>query len=105
MNQRGHLLQLRNFGYAADVAGNGAEALAALYSRRRYAFVLMDAQMPVMDGLEATRQIRQAGDPGRSLGFETRVRIVAMTANAMSGDREACRRLRRRHGRLPRQAE
>ena len=88
VNQKVTLLQLRNFGYAADVAGNGAEALAAL-RRRRYALVLMDAQMPEMDGLEATRQIRQAETLGE-LGFETRVRIVAMTANAMSGDREAC---------------
>ncbi len=88
VNQKVTLLQLRNFGHAADVAGNGAEALAAL-RRRRYALVLMDAQMPEMDGLEATRRIRQAEALGER-GFETRVRIVAMTANAMSGDREAC---------------
>jgi two-component system, sensor histidine kinase and response regulator len=88
VNQKVTLLQLRNLGHAADVAGNGLAALMAL-RRRRYALVLMDAQMPEMDGLEATRQIRQAealGEPG----FEHRVRIVAMTANAMSGDREAC---------------
>ena len=88
VNQKVTLLQLRNLGHAADVAGNGAEALAAM-RRRRYVLVLMDAQMPEMDGLEATRQIRQAealGEPG----FESRVSIVAMTANAMSGDREAC---------------
>jgi signal transduction histidine kinase/chemotaxis response regulator CheB len=88
VNQKVTLLQLRNLGHAADVAGNGAEALAAL-RRHRYRLVLMDAQMPEVDGLEATRQIRRAeaiGEPG----FETRIRIVAMTANAMSGDREAC---------------
>ena len=88
VNQKVTLLQLRNLGYAADVAGNGLEALAAL-RRRRYALVLMDAQMPDMDGLEATRQIRRAEAIGEA-GFESRVSIVAMTANAMSGDREAC---------------
>jgi two-component system, sensor histidine kinase and response regulator len=88
VNQKVTLLQLRNLGYAADVAGNGLEALAAM-RRRRYVLVLMDAQMPEMDGLEATRQIRQAETLGEP-GFETRVSIVAMTANAMSGDREAC---------------
>jgi two-component system sensor histidine kinase/response regulator len=88
VNQKVTLLQLRNLGHTADVAGNGVEALAAL-RRRRYALVLMDAQMPEMDGLEATRQIRRAEALGEA-GFETAVRIVAMTANAMSGDREAC---------------
>jgi len=88
VNQKVTLLQLRNLGHAADVAGNGVEALAAL-RRRRYALVLMDAQMPEMDGLEATRQIRQAEALGEA-GFESRISIVAMTANAMSGDREAC---------------
>jgi len=88
VNQKVTLLQLRSFGYAADVAGNGLEALAAL-RRRRYALVLMDAQMPEMDGLEATRCIREAEAAGEP-GFESRIRIVAMTANAMSGDREAC---------------
>jgi two-component system, sensor histidine kinase and response regulator len=88
VNQKVTLLQLRNLGHAADVAGNGLEALAAL-RRRRYALVLMDAQMPEMDGLEATRQIRRAEAIGEA-GFESRVSIVAMTANAMSGDREAC---------------
>jgi two-component system sensor histidine kinase/response regulator len=88
VNQKVTTLLLRSLGYAADVAANGIEVLAAL-RRHRYALVLMDAQMPEMDGLEATRRIRQdeeaaAAGPGR------RIKIVAMTANAMAGDREAC---------------
>jgi two-component system sensor histidine kinase/response regulator len=88
VNQKVTLLQLRNLGYTADIAVNGREAVAAL-RRRSYALVLMDAQMPVMDGIEATRAIRAAqaaGDPA----FPAALRIIAMTANAMSGDREAC---------------
>ncbi|HEX3729234.1 MAG TPA: response regulator, partial [Opitutaceae bacterium] len=88
VNQKVTLLQLRSFGYGADVAGNGREALEAL-RRRRYALVLMDAQMPEMDGLEATRRIRQAQVAGEP-GFVPPLTIIAMTANAMSGDREAC---------------
>ncbi|HTQ30054.1 MAG TPA: response regulator [Opitutaceae bacterium] len=88
VNQKVALLQLRNLGYAADVAANGHEVLSAL-RRHRYALVLMDEQMPEMDGIEATRSIRRAqaaGDPH----FPANLRIVAMTANAMAGDREAC---------------
>jgi CheY-like chemotaxis protein len=70
-------------GYTADVAGNGLEAIAAL-DRQRYDVILMDVQMPELDGLEATRRIRAGGGAGRE------VRIVAMTANALAGDREAC---------------
>ncbi|HVW22022.1 MAG TPA: response regulator [Opitutaceae bacterium] len=88
VNQKVTLLQLRSFGYGADVAGNGREALEAL-RRKRYALVLMDAQMPEMDGLEATRRIRQAQAAGEA-GFVPPLSIIAMTANAMSGDREAC---------------
>jgi CheY-like chemotaxis protein len=88
VNQKVTLLQLRNLGYTADVVADGSEAITAL-RRRPYALVLMDAQMPTIDGMEATRRIRaaeRAGEPG----FGRRVPIVAMTANAMSGDREAC---------------
>lgn len=88
VNQKVTLLQLRSLGYSADVAGNGFGVLAA-FQRKRYDLVLMDAQMPGMDGLEATRQIRAAQAAGDPL-FAHDVRIVAMTANAMSGDREAC---------------
>ncbi|HEY1111672.1 MAG TPA: response regulator, partial [Opitutaceae bacterium] len=88
VNQKVTLLQLRNLGYAADIAVNGREALEAL-RRREYSLILMDAQMPEMDGLEATRRIRAAQAAGEP-GFPPNLRIVAMTANAMSGDREMC---------------
>ncbi len=88
VNQKVTLLQLRGLGYHCDVVANGREAIEAL-RRRRYALVLMDAQMPELDGLEATRRIRQA-EAERQPGFTERLSIVAMTANAMSGDREAC---------------
>src|SRR5262249_27002444 len=70
--------------YRADVASNGLEALAAL-KRQPYDLVLMDVQMPEMDGLEAARQIQKL------FPEEARPRIVALTANAMKEDREACR--------------
>jgi CheY-like chemotaxis protein len=88
VNQKVTLLQLRNLGYAADVAANGREAIEAL-RRKPYALVLMDQQMPVMDGLEATRWIRSAQASGEP-AFARAIRIVAMTANVMSGDRAAC---------------
>ena len=65
------------------MAANGQDALTAL-ERERYDLVFMDVQMPVMDGLEATRQIRQRWPA------ERQPRIVAMTANALQSDREAC---------------
>ena len=67
----------------ADVAGNGVECLEAL-DRQPYDLIFMDMQMPEMDGLEATRRIR-AGENGEGGPY-----IIAMTANAMQGDREAC---------------
>jgi signal transduction histidine kinase/PleD family two-component response regulator len=88
VNQKVTRLILRNLGYSAEIVADGREALAAL-RRRRFALVLMDAQMPLMDGIEATRLIRQAQRDG-DLGENAAVRIVAMTANAMAGDREAC---------------
>jgi CheY-like chemotaxis protein len=73
---------LQHLGYGADVAANGLEVLAAL-ERQPYDVVLMDIQMPEMDGLAAARHIVAGRAPGG------RPRIVAMTANAMPGDREA----------------
>jgi signal transduction histidine kinase/ligand-binding sensor domain-containing protein/DNA-binding response OmpR family regulator len=83
INQRVTLLMLERLGYRADVAGNGFEVLDAL-RRQTYDLILMDVQMPGMDGLEATRRIR-AHWPD-----DEQPRIVAMTANALRGDREAC---------------
>jgi signal transduction histidine kinase/DNA-binding NarL/FixJ family response regulator len=88
VNQKVTLLQLRNLGYTADVVANGRDALHALRAKS-YALVLMDAQMPEMDGIEATRRIR-AAEKSAEPGFAARIPIVAMTANAMSGDREMC---------------
>ena len=80
VNQRVAVGILNRLGYEVDVAGNGLEAVA-LAAERPYDVILMDVQMPEMDGLEATRAIRDAGHQAR---------IVAMTANAMSEDRDAC---------------
>jgi PAS domain S-box-containing protein len=83
MNQKVALRLLEQLGYRADVASNGREAIEAL-ERQPYDVVLMDVQMPELDGLDATRQIRERWpDQGRP-------HIVAMTANALPEDREAC---------------
>jgi signal transduction histidine kinase/DNA-binding response OmpR family regulator len=83
VNQKLALRLLSQMGYRADVAANGLEALESV-KRQPYDVVLMDVQMPEMDGLEATRRIRSEGSP------HGRPRVIAMTANAMQGDREAC---------------
>ncbi len=83
VNQKVAVRILERLGYEADVAANGLEALAAL-EVRPYDVVLMDVQMPEMDGLEATRQIRAEPPRGRW------PYIVAMTAHTMAGDRERC---------------
>lgn len=88
VNQKVTLLQLRNLGYAADLVCNGREALAAV-QQKSYALVFMDAQMPDIDGVEATRRIREAQAAGNP-AFPSNLTIVAMTANAMTGDREIC---------------
>jgi CheY-like chemotaxis protein len=82
VNQRVAILMLQRLGYRADVAANGREALEAV-ERQRYDLVLMDVQMPEMDGLQAAREIR-------SRLQQRRPRIVAMTANASTSDREEC---------------
>ncbi len=84
VNQKVALLMLSKLGYRGDVAANGQEALAAV-QRQTYDVVLMDVQMPEMDGLEASRRIGERW-PDRS----QRPWIIALTANAMQGDRERC---------------
>jgi CheY-like chemotaxis protein len=83
VNQKVAQRLLERLGYRADVAADGREAVEAL-RRQAYDLVLMDVQMPEMDGLEATRLILDEWPP------ERRPRIVAMTANVMKEDREAC---------------
>ena len=82
VNQRLALLMLQRMGYRADVAGNGIEALAALH-RQPYDVVLMDVQMPEMDGFTAAQRIHQQWGQDRPY-------IIAVTANAMQGAREEC---------------
>ncbi|MCB0166810.1 MAG: response regulator [Anaerolineae bacterium] len=82
-NQKLALRILERLGYRADVAANGLEALEAL-ERQPYDVILMDMQMPEMDGLAATRQIRSHWPDNQG------PHIIAMTANAMQGDRELC---------------
>jgi two-component system, sensor histidine kinase and response regulator len=83
VNQKLALLMLQRLGYRADVVGNGLEVLQAL-ERQPYDVVLLDVQMPEMDGLEAASRVCQGWQPS------ARPRLIAMTANAMQGDRERC---------------
>ena len=83
INQTVIRAQLEMLGYTADIVANGAEAVEAL-SHTMYDLILMDCEMPVMDGYQATRHIREAGNP--------HLPIVALTASAMPGDRERCLR-------------
>jgi CheY-like chemotaxis protein len=80
-NQLVLLAQLEKLGYQARAVANGIEAVEAV-RREAYDIILMDCQMPLMDGFEATRQIRRSGRP--------HVPIIAVTAHAMVGDRERC---------------
>jgi CheY-like chemotaxis protein len=81
INQKVALRMLERLGYSADVAANGLEAIQAM-TLRPYDLILMDIQMPEMDGIEATQRIRASWPPN------DQPRIVAMTANALAGDRE-----------------
>jgi signal transduction histidine kinase/ActR/RegA family two-component response regulator len=83
VNQKVALRFLERLGYRAEAVGNGLEVISALEGHP-YDLVLMDLQMPEMDGLEATRRIRQV------LPAERQPKIIALTANAMQGDRDIC---------------
>jgi len=83
VNQRLALTLLRRFGWTASLACNGFDAIAAL-EREDFGLVLMDVQMPVMDGFMATREIR------RRFPAECQPAIIAFTANTLPGDREQC---------------
>jgi CheY-like chemotaxis protein len=82
VNQKLALRILEQMGYRADVASNGLEAVESI-ERQTYDVILMDVQMPEMDGLDATRSIRKLNEVKQP-------RIIAMTANALEGDRELC---------------
>ena len=83
VNQKVIKVLLKKLGCEVDVAENGREALDRI-AEKRYDLVFMDCQMQVMDGYEATRRIRASERDGEHLT------VVAMTANAMEGDRERC---------------
>jgi len=84
LNRKLTMSQLEKLGYVADSVGNGKEAVEAV-TRESYDVILMDSQMPVMDGYEATMEIRR-----RDSKDGRKRRIIAMTANALEGDREKC---------------
>ena len=86
INQKVAIHILQRMGYRADVAANGLEVLAAL-SQQTYDLIFMDMQMPEMDGLETTKKIYENWHSGK---LANKPSIVAMTANAMQGDREVC---------------
>jgi CheY-like chemotaxis protein len=83
VNQKVSVALLRRMGYDPDVAANGLEALAAVH-RQTYDVVLMDVQMPEMDGLEASRRIVE------EFGAGTRPRLIALTANVFKSDQDEC---------------
>lgn len=88
VNQKLTLKFLEQMGYRADVVSNGIEAIQSI-ERQNYDVVLMDVQMPEMDGLEATRRIRGLTGFGNPLDLRQPY-IIGLTANAMQGDRETC---------------
>ena len=90
VNQKIAVSLLKKLGCTADVVANGQEVVEQL-SQIKYDLVLMDCQMPEMDGYEATRAIRKREqDSSRSCRWKAPMHVIAMTANAMQGDREKC---------------
>ena len=90
INQKVAARILQTIDYQPDLAGNGREALDAL-DKKPYDLIFMDVMMPEMDGLEATRTIRERQrDPAAHPNYQSRIVIIAMTAQAMQGDREKC---------------
>ncbi len=90
INQKVALRLLQQMGYRADIASNGLEVLQAL-EQQPYDIIFMDVQMPELDGLETSRRIRQRQqEPAPHPHFRQGLAIIAMTANAMQGDREKC---------------
>jgi two-component system, sensor histidine kinase and response regulator len=88
VNQRVALKQLKKLGFSADCVSNGNEVLSAL-QRVPYDIIIMDCQMPEMDGYEVTRRIRQSSSDSY-IHLRSAPYIIALTANAMHGDREHC---------------
>ncbi|TYQ25225.1 GAF domain-containing protein [Pseudanabaena sp. UWO311] len=88
VNQKVAINQLQSLGYQADVAANGQEALD-LYSQIHYDLILMDCQMPILDGFSTSRQIRALETENHCLD-SNKVIIIALTANALQEDRERC---------------
>jgi CheY-like chemotaxis protein len=88
VNQRVALKQLKKLGFSADAVANGIEVLSAL-QRIPYDIIIMDCQMPEMDGYEVTTRIRQGGSDSY-IHLRSSPYIIALTANALQGDRERC---------------
>jgi osomolarity two-component system sensor histidine kinase NIK1 len=86
LNQRIVTFSLKKYNHDVTIANNGLEAVN-LFRNNKYDVILMDIMMPVMDGLEATVKIREIE---KSENFESRVPIIALTANTMDNDREKC---------------
>ena len=89
INQKVAVRILQQLGYQPAVAGNGREALTTI-ERQPFDLVFMDVMMPELDGLEATRLIRKRQAGGEHPNFQMHITIIAMTAHAMTGDREKC---------------
>ncbi|MDP9132744.1 MAG: response regulator, partial [Nitrospirota bacterium] len=89
VNQKLAVRMLERLGYQPDIVSNGEEAVTA-FEREMYSAIVMDCQMPVMDGYEATRRIREQEQRPDASRDRAHIPIIALTANAMQGDRERC---------------